>query len=80
VYLTRPGLAPLHSLVVGARRTLRVIRRNLAFSVVYNLVGIGLAISGLLSALAAAVLMPLSSLTVVLSSYRSRTFEGPGGL
>jgi Cu2+-exporting ATPase len=79
VYLTRPGLAPLHHLVVGARRTLRVIHRNLAFSVVYNLVGIGLAMSGVLSALAAAVLMPLSSLTVVLSSYRGRTFDAPGG-
>lgn len=74
VYLTKPGLAPLVDLVDGARRTLRVIRRNLGFAILYNAIGAGLAMAGALTPLIAAVLMPASSLTVVLASWRSRTF------
>jgi Cu2+-exporting ATPase len=72
--LTRPGLEPVVELIDGARRTVAVIRRNIAFSLVYNLVGVALAMSGVLSPLVAAVLMPISSLTVVSSSFKSRTF------
>jgi Cu2+-exporting ATPase len=75
VYIDRPGLAHVARLVRGARQTLRVIRRNLAFSLAYNMVGAGLALAGLISPLVAAVLMPLSSLTVLVSSYRVRTFD-----
>jgi len=74
VYLVRPGLRPLVELVQGARRTMGIIRRNLAVSLAYNLVGASLAMAGLISPLVAAVLMPLSSLTVVTMSYRSRSF------
>ncbi|MFI5312182.1 MAG: HAD-IC family P-type ATPase, partial [Gemmatimonadales bacterium] len=74
IYLTRPGLAPLVELVSGAERTMAVIRRNLAFSLAYNLAGATLAMTGVINPLVAAVLMPVSSLTVVLSSWRSRTF------
>ena len=74
VYLARPGLAALVQLVEGAARTMRVIRRNVLFSLVYNVVGATLAIAGRLDPLIAAVLMPASSLTVVLASWRSTTF------
>ncbi|HEX7019243.1 MAG TPA: heavy metal translocating P-type ATPase [Gemmatimonadaceae bacterium] len=74
IYLTRAGLRPLVDLVTGADRTLRVIRRNLAFSLAYNLVGASLAMAGVLTPLIAAILMPASSLTVVVASWRSRTF------
>ncbi|MGZ8377046.1 MAG: heavy metal translocating P-type ATPase [Gemmatirosa sp.] len=74
VYLARPGLAPLVVLMEGAERTMFVIRRNVWFSIGYNVVGAGLAMAGLLTPLVAAVLMPLSSLTVVLASWRSTTF------
>ncbi len=74
VFLTRPGLGGLMELMDGSRRTVRVIRRNLVFSLCYNLLGAGLCIAGLINPLLAAVLMPLSSLTVVSSSFRSRTF------
>ena len=67
VFLARPGLAPLVALVEGARRTMRVIRRNIVFSLVYNLVGATLAMLGVIDPLIAAVLMPMSSLTVVLA-------------
>ncbi|MBI4955508.1 MAG: heavy metal translocating P-type ATPase [Myxococcales bacterium] len=75
IFLTRPGLAPVAALVRGARRTLGVVRRNLVFAVGYNLVGATLAVTGLLDPILAAALMPASSLTVVASSYRARTFR-----
>ncbi|MBD3871410.1 MAG: heavy metal translocating P-type ATPase [Acidobacteria bacterium] len=74
VYLGRPGLTPLLELLRGARRTLGVIRRNLVFSLAYNVVAVSFAMTGHMSPLLAAILMPLSSMTVVLSSYRARTF------
>jgi Cu2+-exporting ATPase len=76
VYLARPGLAPLVELTEGAQRTLAVIRRNIAFSIVYNIIGAGLAMAGMMPPMAAAVLMPASSLTVVFASWRARTFDG----
>ncbi len=76
VYLSRPGLDALAQLVEGAERTLGVIRRNVALSLVYNVVGAGLAMGGWINPLVAAFLMPASSITVVLASWRSRTFEG----
>jgi Cu2+-exporting ATPase len=75
VYLSRGGLTPLDELMAGAERTLRVIRRNIAFSLAYNLAGAALAMGGWINPLIAAILMPASSLTVVLASWRSRTFE-----
>jgi Cu2+-exporting ATPase len=75
VYLAAglPGLAPL---LDGAARTLRVIRRNIGFSLLYNVAGAVLAVTGIINPLIAAIMMPVSSLTVVLASWRSRTFEG----
>jgi Cu2+-exporting ATPase len=75
VFTTKAGVAPVTQLVVGARRTLRVIRRNVAFSLAYNLVAVALAMAGLIGPLVAALLMPLSSIAVVTSSYRARTFR-----
>jgi Cu2+-exporting ATPase len=75
VYLTQPGLDALVRLTEGARRTLRVIQRNVGFSLAYNVVGATLAMTGRLTPLTAAILMPASSLTVVLASWRSRTFR-----
>jgi Cu2+-exporting ATPase len=74
VYLGRPGLEPVVDLLRGSRRTLGVIRRNLVFSLTYNVIAVTFAITGHMSPLLAAILMPLSSMTVVLSSYRARTF------
>ena len=75
VYLTVPGLSGLRLLFQGSRGTLTVIRRNLLLSLAYNSVGVSLAIAGLLHPVAAAILMPISSLTVVSSSYRSQPFR-----
>lgn len=77
VHLTTPGLEPLVRLVEGADRTMRVIRRNIALSLAYNLLGVALAMTGVISPLIAAIMMPASSLTVVLGSWLGRTFEPP---
>ena len=75
VFLARPGIEGLAALTLGARRTLDVIRRNIAFSLAYNAIGATLAMMGLIHPLLAALLMPASSLTVVIASWRSRTFD-----
>jgi len=75
IFATRAGIAPVVDAAVGARRTLRAIRQGITISLGYNLVGIGLAVAGLLSPLLAAVLMPLSSISVVTLALRTRTFE-----
>lgn len=74
VFLSREGLAPLAELAAGARRTMRVIRLNIAISLVYNLLGAGLAMAGRIDPLVAAILMPVSSIAVVLIAWRSRMF------
>ncbi|MEM1031546.1 MAG: heavy metal translocating P-type ATPase [Myxococcota bacterium] len=77
VFITRAGVGPVVELVAGARRTMGVIRRNLVFSLLYNVVGITHAATGGIGPRGAAVLMPFSSLTVVASSYQARTFPSP---
>ncbi len=77
VFLTKPRLNDLVTLVEGARLTTAVIRRNLLISFGYNIVGAGLAFAGLINPLIAAVLMPLSSLSVVISSNAHRAFSEP---
>jgi Cu2+-exporting ATPase len=74
VYLNRPGLLPIVELLDAARRTRRVVRRNLAASLFYNTVAAALAMTGVINPLIAAVLMPVSSLSVVAISVGSRTF------
>ena len=75
VYLAKPGLGSLVELVDGARRTMRVIRTGIALSLGYNLVGVALAMFGLIHPLVAAVMMPASSLTVLLVAWRGSTFH-----
>jgi Cu2+-exporting ATPase len=77
VFVVRAGVARIAELLEGSRRAMRVVRRNLAFSLGYNVIGVTLAMTGILNPLVAAILMPLSSLTVIVSSYRARTFSRP---
>lgn len=74
VYLGRPGLEPLVELFEGSRRTLNAIRLCLIVSLGYNLSAIGLAVAGCITPLVAAILMPISSLTVTLLAISQRTF------
>lgn len=74
IFVARPGIARLVDLTTGAKRTLRIIRLNLGVSLAYNAIGVGLALTGVLNPLIAAVLMPVSSLTVVSLAWRGRSF------
>jgi P-type Cu2+ transporter len=76
IVLTRDGVAPMLDVLDGARRLRGVIGRNLAFSLVYNVAAALFAAAGFIGPLAGAVLMPCSSLVVVLSSAFTRTFAG----
>ncbi len=65
VYLGTPGLRSIRDLMRSSHSTNRIIYINFFASLGYNLLGVGLAMFGLLNPLVAAILMPLSSLTVV---------------
>jgi Cu+-exporting ATPase len=55
----------LPALIAYARRIPRVIAVCFGVSVVYNVFGLGLAVAGALTPMASAILMPVSSLTIV---------------
>jgi len=65
VYLGRPGLGGVVELLDMGQTTMRAIVRNFGVSLAYNAVAVVLAAAGLIGPLVAAVLMPISSLTVV---------------
>lgn len=71
VYLGRAGLQPILQLLKTSHSAGRTIRAGLAVSLAYNVAGVSLAMLGLINPLVAAVLMPISSLTVVAVSLRS---------
>lgn len=74
VFLTRDGLEPITDALAGAHQVMRVVKRNLGISLVYNTIGAGAAIMGLVTPFVAAVAMPISSLIVVASSILQRSF------
>ncbi len=65
VYIARPGLDPVVHLFDMSRRTMRTVRRNLFVSLSYNLIAGALAAAGLMTPLIAAIIMPISSATVL---------------
>ncbi len=67
-YSSIPGIQAIPSLIITARETMRVIRRNLTFAILYNVIGIGVALTGKLDPLFAAILMPMSAVSVFLST------------
>jgi Cu2+-exporting ATPase len=77
IVLTREGVMPLLEILDGARRLRGVVRRNLAFSLFYNVAASALVILGFVGPLFASVLMPVSSLSVVLSSTFPGAFPRP---
>jgi heavy metal translocating P-type ATPase len=68
VYFTKQGLSPLLDLFNISKQTLKTIKRNLNISLCYNLIGISLSLMGFINPLTAAILMPLSSIAVVIST------------
>ena len=68
VYLTTPGLAGVEKLLVLSRETMKVVKRNLILSIVYNSFSVIFVFTGVISPLVAAIVMPVSSLTVLVST------------
>jgi Cu+-exporting ATPase len=66
VILDATQLPRLAEVLAFSRRAARVVRAAFVVSGCYNVVGVSIAAAGLLSPLVCAVLMPLSSVTVVL--------------
>ena len=79
VLLMRPRLLGAVETIAIARRTLRVIRENLALSLGYNAIAVPLAMAGLVMPLFAAIAMSASSLLVVGNALRLRLYRGPLG-
>jgi len=70
VVIRAPRLEAVPDLIALARATLRRVRENLAFAVLYNAIAIPLAAAGRLEPLPAAIAMSLSSLVVTANSIR----------
>jgi Cu2+-exporting ATPase len=65
VFLASNQLMNIARLLRGSQTTMRVIYLNFAVSLTYNLIAVGLVLCGLISPLLAAIIMPLSSVTVL---------------
>lgn len=74
VFLADGRLTGLADLVGASQQTVRVIKRNFILSLAYNVLAVILAMAGKIDPLVAAVLMPISSLTVLSMTLGSRTF------
>jgi copper/silver-translocating P-type ATPase len=68
VYLTIPGLGMVEKLITLSQETMKVIRRNLVLSLLYNSTSVVAVYTGMISPLVAAIIMPVSSLTVLFST------------
>lgn len=69
------GIGPLADTLATAHRVRRTMVRNLSLAGAYNVFAVGLAMAGLMSPLLCAVLMPLSSVVIVVATALS--FRGP---
>ncbi len=69
-YFTGEGVSAVRLVLAAARRFRSVVRTNLAVALAYNVVALGFALAGRIDPVMAALLMPASSLTVVLLTLR----------
>lgn len=56
----------LNDILIYSKDSMKVVRWSFALSFIYNIVGLFFAVQGLLTPIVAAILMPLSSITVVI--------------
>jgi Cu2+-exporting ATPase len=78
VIITSDDLSRIATAYLISRATMTIIKQNLAWAFVYNIIGIPLAMSGLLTPVYAAVAMTASSLLVSLNSLRLMRFTHNG--
>jgi Cu+-exporting ATPase len=60
------SFSKIPSFIQQAKDAVRVIHLSFGISIIYNLVGLSFAVQGILSPLIAAVLMPISTVTIIL--------------
>jgi cation transport ATPase len=77
VCLLSNDLARLPWTIALARRTVQIIRQNLFWAFAYNVIGIGLAVTGRLNPVWAGAAMAASSVLVVTNSLRLNRFPEP---
>ncbi|MFH0995284.1 MAG: cation-translocating P-type ATPase [Pseudomonadota bacterium] len=70
IVLMRGDPAQLPELLNLSRRVSRIVTQNLCWALIYNLIGVPVAVSGLLNPLVAVIAMLLSSLSVVGNTLR----------
>lgn len=78
VIITGDDLSRIATAYRISRATMTIIKQNLAWAFVYNIIGIPLAMTGLLTPVYAAVAMTASSLLVSLNSLRLMRFKQHG--
>lgn len=76
VFLADGRLGGLADLVDAAKQTVKVVRGNFVASLAYNVFAVILAMTGVINPLVAAILMPISSLTVLSLTLGRPTFRG----
>lgn len=75
ITLIRGDLRSIADSIKLSRATMRIIRQNLFWALIYNLLGIPLAAFGILSPVIAGAAMAMSSVSVVSNSLRLRTYK-----
>lgn len=78
VIITGDDLSRIATAYRLSRKTMTIIKQNLAWAFVYNIIGIPLAMTGVLTPIYAAVAMTASSLLVSLNSLRLMRFKHHG--
>jgi Cu2+-exporting ATPase len=75
VIMLGDSLIPLTTAIEMSRKTMRIVRQNLAWAIVYNTLALPLAAAGFVPPWLAAIGMSASSLVVVLNALRLNRFE-----
>ncbi len=74
IVLVRPEIGAVADAIGLSRRTLAIVKQNLAWAFGYNVVAIPLAVLGLLDPMVSGAAMALSSVLVVTNSLRLKAF------
>jgi Cu2+-exporting ATPase len=70
VLMLGDSLSPINTLLQASRKTMRIVRQNLSWAILYNIAAIPLAAAGFVPPWLAAIGMSTSSLVVVLNALR----------